>query len=308
MSTGTIWLVNDITLRRLAERALAVAKEDADLGLLKLSQAHAELNDTFARLRATQAELVEREKLAALGSLVAGVAHELNTPIGNSLMGASTLHDATIMLRRQLKEGMKRSTLEAYVETACGASELVVRNLQRAADLVSSFKQVAVDQTSSQRRLFTLHSMVAEIIVMLQPAITKTRFSIEQAISDGIKLNSFPGPLGQVISNLINNALIHGFENRSDGTVRIEARRVDESWIELTVSDNGLGIAEENLNHIFEPFFTTKLGQGGSGLGLNIVRTIITGMLGGQITVGSELGRGTTFVLRLPTTAPADIA
>lgn len=304
LSKGTIWLLNDITQRKSTENTLAAAKDEAESGLVKLSQAHAELNDTLIKLRTTQDELVEREKLAALGSLVAGVAHELNTPIGNSLMGASTLHDKTIEFRKQLKEGIRRSTLESYVEIAGHASELVMRNLHRAAELVSSFKQVAVDQTSSQRRRFNLKSMVSEFIFMLQPSIKKTRFVVEHAIPDDIEMNSFPGPLGQVISNLINNAFVHGFDGYPDGRVRIEARLVGDAWVELTVNDNGVGVPTENLSHIFEPFFTTKLGHGGSGLGLNIVRTIITGLMGGQITVNSEPGLGTTFVLRLPINAP----
>lgn len=306
LSKGTIWLINDITQRRVAERALAAAKADADSNVSRLSQAHAELNSTLAKLQTTQVELVEREKLAALGALVAGVAHELNTPIGNSLMGASTLFDESVAFKKQLQEGIRRSTLESYVDTAQSASQLVVRNLQRAADLVASFKQVAVDQTSSQRRCFNLSATVSEFIVMLQPSIRKTGFTVEHSIPEEIELDSFPGPLGQTISNLINNAFVHGFEGRANGKVQIEARRIDPNWLELTVRDDGVGIAPEDLPHIFEPFFTTKLGQGGSGLGLNIVRTIITGMMGGQIKVDSTLGSGTTFTLILPVIAPVE--
>lgn len=306
LAKGTIWLVNDITQRRAAERALGAAKEEAETGLVNLSRAHAELNETLAKLRATQAELVEREKMAALGSLVAGVAHELNTPIGNSLTVASTLFDETSTLAERLKEGIKRSTLETYVEVATSATDLIVRNLHRAADLVISFKQVAVDQTSSQRRCFKLNSLIAEIVTMLRSSIRKASYVVEYALADEIEMDSYPGPLGQVISNLVNNAIVHGFDGRAEGTVRIEAFVVGADWVKIVVADDGVGISKENQRHIFEPFFTTKLGQGGSGLGLNIVRTIVTGMMGGRIMVDSEPGRGTTFALLLPARAPAD--
>jgi len=306
LSRGTIWLMNDVTERRSAERALADAKEEAENGLIELTRAHAELNNTLEVLRITQAELVEREKSAALGSLVAGVAHELNTPIGNSLTGASTLRDHTLALRKQFKEGLKRSSLESYLELAGDASDIVVRNLHRAAELINGFKQVAVDQTSSQRRRFNLNAVVTEFIAMLQPSIKKTAYEVEHAIPEDIAMDSFPGPLGQVISNLINNAFLHGFDGRSEGLVRIEGRRLEENWVEVKVSDNGVGISRENLGHIFDPFFTTKLGKGGTGLGLNIVYNVVTGVLGGRVTVHSHPGQGTTFVFSLPLVAPIE--
>lgn len=306
LSRGTIWLMNDITERRSAECALAEAKEGAENSLIELTRAHAELNDTLEKLRFTQAELVEREKAAALGSLVAGVAHELNTPIGNSLTGASTLRDHTLLLIKQFKDGLKRSSLEAYLDVAGDASEIVVRNLHRAAELINGFKQVAVDQTSAQRRRFRLDVVVSEFIAMLQPSIKKSAYEVEYVIPEGIEMDSFPGPLGQVVSNLINNAFLHGFEGRAEGLVRIEGYLLGEGWVEMMVSDNGVGISKENLGHIFDPFFTTKLGSGGSGLGLNIVHNLVTKILGGRITVQSDPNRGTTFVFSLPLVAPGE--
>ncbi|WP_052452416.1 PAS domain S-box protein [Noviherbaspirillum autotrophicum] len=272
----------------------------------ELQQANEELEYTLGTLNMAQEELVRSEKLAALGSLVAGIAHELNTPIGNSLMVASTLLDQSRSLNASYARdnGIKRSTLEHYIADTGNAGDILVRNLQRAANLVASFKQVAVDQTSSQRRTFSVAEVVAEIMLTLWPTLKKTSFSVKQDIAGGLKMDSYPGPLGQVITNLVNNALLHGFEGRSAGTVLISAHDAADGWLELLVQDDGVGIPPANLNRIFDPFFTTKLGSGGSGLGLNIAHNIVTGILGGRIRVHSELGRGSSFILSLPLVAP----
>lgn len=269
-----------------------------------LQKANKELAATLETLSRAQEDLVRSEKLAALGSLVAGIAHELNTPIGNSLMVASTLVDQTSDFVEQAKQGLKRSLLEAYVRDTGKAGDILVRNLHRAADLVTSFKQVAIDQTSSQRRQFVLGEMVAEIVLTLWPAIKKTGYKVTQNIDPEISMDSYPGPLGQVITNLINNALIHGFEGKPEGNVLISAHALDDGMVELALQDDGIGIPAENLKRIYDPFFTTKLGAGGSGLGLNITHNIVTGLLGGRISVHSELGRGTCFTLTLPQRAP----
>lgn len=270
----------------------------------ELQQANQELESTLDTLNMAQEELVRSEKLAALGALVAGIAHELNTPIGNSLMVASTLVDRTRALAKNFKEGLKRSLLEEYIGDASKAGDILERNLSRAANLVTSFKQVAVDQTSSQRREFSLAEVVAEIILTLSPTIKKTYFAVEQDIPDDLMMDSYPGPLGQVLTNLINNAFLHGFEGRNAGIVMIEAQPVGDDYLELTIRDNGIGIPPANLNRIFDPFFTTKLGAGGSGLGLPITHNIVSSVLGGRIRLQSEVDIGTTFVLVLPLTAP----
>ncbi|RZI43029.1 PAS domain S-box protein [Herbaspirillum sp. HC18] len=271
----------------------------------ELQRTNEELAHALETLNKAQEELVRSEKLAALGSLVAGIAHELNTPIGNSLMVASTLADQTRSLSRSFNShGLKRSILENYIGDAGKAGDILVRNLQRAADLVTGFKQVAVDQTSSQRRRFSVAEVVSEIMLTLWPTLKKTSFVVRQNIPDSLVMDSYPGPLGQVITNLVNNALLHGFDGRHSGTVSISAEQADEGWMELSVKDDGVGIPPANLNRIFDPFFTTKLGAGGSGLGLNITHNIVTGILGGRIRVQSELGAGTTIVLSLPLVAP----
>ena len=271
----------------------------------ELQRANEELANTLETLNMAQEELVRSEKLAALGSLVAGIAHELNTPIGNSLMVASTLVDQTRALSNNYSnKGLKRSMLETYIGDAGTAGDILMRNLRRAANLVNGFKQVAVDQTSSQRRKFSVAEVVSEIMLTLWPTLKKTSFVVTQSIPDSLTMDSYPGPLGQVITNLVNNALLHGFDGRQSGTVTISAETMGEGWIELTVKDDGVGIAPANLNRIFDPFFTTKLGAGGSGLGLNITHNIVTGVLGGRIRVQSEPGVGSAFSLSLPVVAP----
>lgn len=271
----------------------------------ELQQANEELAYTLETLNKAQEELIRSEKLAALGSLVAGVAHELNTPIGNSLMAASTLVDHTRALAgNYARNDLKRSTLENYIRDAEKAGDIMMRNLHRAADLITGFKQVALDQTTSQRRQFSLAEVISEIMLTLWPTLKKTAYVVHQNIPDSLEMDSYPGPLGQVVTNLVNNALLHGFEGRKTGTVYISAQPASEGWMELSVQDDGVGIPSTNLNRIFDPYFTTKLGAGGSGLGLNITHNIVTGILGGRIRVQSEVGAGATFILTLPIVAP----
>ncbi|PLK50615.1 PAS domain S-box protein [Uliginosibacterium sp. TH139] len=270
-----------------------------------LATTNAELEKTLERLKRTLDELVRSEKLAALGSLVAGIAHELNTPIGNSLMVASTLHDVNQSFREQMEAGLRRSTLDNYVAESESAADILLRNLQRAAELISSFKQVAVDQTSSQRRRFELAEVVSEIVVTMQPVFRKTSHSIETEIPAGISLDSYPGPLGQVIANLLNNTILHAFEGQERGTVRLRAELDGAGGVIFTCQDDGIGIHANNLRRIFDPFFTTKLGRDGTGLGLNIVHNIVTGILGGEITVDSSPGQGSCFRICIPLKAPA---
>lgn len=270
-----------------------------------LQQALKELGDVVENLEQTQDELVRSEKLAALGAMVAGVAHELNTPIGNCLMVATHLAETGQKMSAAIKCGLKKSMLDEFVANIDSASDVLVRNLNKSAELVSSFKQVAVDQTSSQRREFRLAEMVSEVITSLGPTIRKTPYIVEQDIAADIRLDSFPGPLGQVVSNLINNSIIHGFEGCAAGRICIEAGESgDSKHLIIKVSDNGKGIPASVLPRIFDPFFTTKLGQGGSGLGLNIVHNMVFGILGGRISAESAPGEGSCFTLTLPLIAP----
>jgi len=273
---------------------------------LELRKANRDLQQMFEQLNRAKEELVHSEKLAALGALVAGISHELNTPIGNSLMIASAFEDQTSEIRAMFDRGepMKRSVFDSYLSNASTAVEVLVRNLHRAADMVSNFKQVAVDQTSAQRRTFLLADVVSGNVLTLLPTIRRTPYTVTQEIPPALMMDSYPGPLGQVITNLLTNAITHGLDGRDYGTIAISSGGEEQGSVVLTISDDGKGISADNLLHIYEPFFTTKLGVGGSGLGLHIVHNIVSDILGGRIDVRSAPGAGTTFTLTLPITAP----
>lgn len=283
----------------------AQLEERVKLRTLNLQQANAELASAMASLRHTQDELVRAEKMAALGSLVAGVAHELNTPIGNSVTVASTLQDKTRELMRDIQAGkLKRSSLDAYVDTASKGTELLMRTLGMARELIRSFKQVAVDQSSSHRRNFDLQTVLEELIVTMAPMYKNSSYTLITDLAPGVNMDSYPGPLGQIVTNFMTNALTHGFEHRASGEMRLVTHLLDNDSVQITFSDNGMGMNEHVRKRVFDPFFTTKLGQGGSGLGMNIVYNLVTGVLGGEIQLHSQPDEGTTFIMTLPLVAP----
>jgi PAS domain S-box-containing protein len=263
-----------------------------------------ELSDALSQLQAAQSELIRTEKMSALGFLVAGIAHELNTPIGNSVTVASTLQDNAVEFQSSMQKGLSRSRLDAFVSSIREGSDILMRSLQRAIELISSFKQVAVDQTSVKRRQFDLKEMVDNILLTMGPTIRKTKHAVESSIPKGISMDSYPGPLGQVLNNLINNAFLHAFEGVGQGHVMISAELAGDSHVRLSFRDDGLGIPAQHLKRVFDPFFTTKLGRGGSGLGLNIVYNLVHDALGGEIQVESEPGQGACFTVTLPLQAP----
>lgn len=268
----------------------------------------AELAGALENLSLAQQELVQRDKLAALGALVAGVAHELNTPIGNSLVVATAMAERAQALAAGLGEGLRRSTLDAYLAQANEAGELLVRNLQRAAGLVASFRQIAVDHAGSQRRRFSLAELIEELAPSLRIAAKQRPITVEQALEADLSMDSYPGALTQALSNLFDNCLLHGFEGAAGGTIRIGAATRSPGVIALSVEDNGAGIPAALLGRVYDPFFTTRLGSGGSGLGLHVTHNIVTGILGGRIELKSELGKGTSFTLVLPAVAPQIVA
>jgi signal transduction histidine kinase len=253
-----------------------------------------------SQLKSAQEQLVQSEKMASLGSLVAGVSHELNTPIGIALTASTSLLSMTKDLRQKFQQNqLKKSSLSTYFDQACSATELVESNINRATELITSFKQVAVDQTSERRRRFNLKSSMEDVVKTLSPKLNCHDHQITIEIDNDIEMHSYPGPLGQVLTNFITNTLIHGFENMDKGMMKIVGNK-DHKNIILIYSDNGCGISQENLPKIFDPFYTSKLGKGGSGLGLNVVYNLCTGILGGEIDVFSDTDKGIIFTLTLP--------
>ena len=281
-------------------------EEQVEQRTTELTASNGELTEALAHLKTAQHELVESEKLASLGRLVAGVAHELNTPLGNSLTVVSSLEDRYRDLDEMLQSNtpMRRSLLENLVRDTRRGQDILQRNVQKAADLVRDFKQVAIDQTTDLRRDFELARVVEDVLIMVEPSFKHTPFVIKTELGAGLKMNSYPGSLGQVLTNLLINALVHGFEGKTAGLVTIRCAQLSSDEVELSVSDDGKGMDESVRRRIFDPFFTTKLGTGGSGLGMHIVHTIVTKVLGGQIEVISSPGQGARMMIRLPTMAP----
>jgi PAS domain S-box-containing protein len=264
----------------------------------------AELTSALDTLSLTQEELVRRDKLAALGTLVAGVAHELNTPLGNSLMVATTMVEHANALAADVALGLRRSALDNYLVRAHEANDILIRNLQRAAALVASFKQLAVDPSMSQRRMFSLSELIEDLTVPLRISIGKRPIALDLQIEPGLAMDSFPGPLAQALNSVFDNCLVHAFEGEAAGTIRVRVGTRAANMVTVSVQDNGAGIAPEVLGRVYDPFFTTKLGSGGSGLGLHVAHNIVTGVLGGRIELHSELGKGATFTMLLPVVAP----
>jgi signal transduction histidine kinase len=253
----------------------------------------------------TQRYLIETERLAALGGLVAGVAHEISSPIGTSLTVASTLAQRSADFAGQIASGqLRRAQLSEFADGARGAAEQLVANLQRAGGLIQSFKQVAVDRSSDDRRAFDLKVATEQVVASVRSRLLKSQSSLAIEMPMDIVMDSFPGPYGQVLTNLIFNALTHGFTDRAGGLMSIKARRVGLDEVEITFADDGIGIPEAVQRHVFDPFFTTGRARGSTGLGLYIAHNLVTQQLGGRITLASAPGRGTTICLTLPLRAP----
>lgn len=270
-----------------------------------LEKTNQELAQTLQNLRTMQKELIHAEKMAALGSLVAGVAHELNTPIGNAMTLSSSLADENAHILQIMRErNLRRSELENFLQESAEASVTLLRNLVRAAELVASFKQVAVDQASNHARQFDLRRVLEEIVLTSANMYRQRNIVLEMDVPSNILMYSYPGAVSQAISNCIMNAVVHGFEGRDHGRMHLHARLQGTETVDMVFSDDGNGIAPEHLNRVFDPFFTTRLGQGGNGLGMHIVYNQVTGLLGGNIHIESGPGMGTRVFFSLPLCAP----
>ena len=305
---GFLGIARDITLQLHAEQALQELNYQLEKRVeertAELEETNRNLAQTMHNLQLAQTELVRSEKLTALGDIVAVVAHEINTPIGNCLTVATTMRDQCNELEVEITNGtIRKSSLSKYIADNKTGMDILIRGLNRSSELITNFKQVAVDQTSEQRRTFKLNQVINEVVALLMPMLRKTPYRLDITIPEYIVMDSYPGPIEQIISNFINNSVLHAFEGAESGTMTLTAI-LQHNYVAIEFSDDGKGIPENHLNRIFDPFFTTKLGRGGTGLGLNIVHNIVKKMLGGQIEVSSRAGRGTAFMMLLPLVAP----
>ena len=286
-------LVRDISERKRAEQALENLNKS-------LSDQVAETQRAMEGLKNAQSQLVQAEKLASLGELVAGVAHEINTPIGVSVTAASLLRDEVQEITQLVASGqLKRSTLDSFAEASSQTAEMILSNLRRAADLIQSFKQVAVDRSTSEERRVALHHYLDEVLLSLRPRLRKTRVEVAIECDPDIQIWTQPGALAQVMTNLIMNSLLHAYTEDQSGQIEISVSP-KESGVLLRYQDDGCGIPAEVLPRIFDPFFTTKRGSGGTGLGLHIVYNLVTSTLKGRIEVNSTAGAGAEFLISLP--------
>lgn len=289
----------EVTERKRAEAALQASERE-----LRTARDAAEA--ALRNLRETQNFLIEAEKLAALGRLVAGVAHEINSPVGTCLTVASSLEQKTAGFTAEVAQGsLKRSRLNAFLEVSREASSQMVANLNRAAGLIQSFKQVATDRSYSDQRVFDLGDLTEQIAVSLRPGIGKRSLTLNVDCQSMLTMNSYPGPYGQVLTNLFLNAVTHAFADGDGGTIDIKVQASGKDSVKILFSDDGCGMSFGVRRQAFDPFFTTRRDQGGTGLGLHIVHSIVTNCLGGRLTLDSEPGEGTRIKLILPRVAPA---
>ena len=316
--TGVLYLENTLVAGAFTPDRLALLEVLSGQMAISLENAHLyshleekvqertrELTQALEEVRAMQNQMVESEKLAALGGLVAGMAHEINTPVGIAVTAASHLVDKTDELRAAWQAGsMKRSTLDRFIAGVEDAGQLILANLERSNELVQSFKQVAVDQSSEARRTFAVREYLDDILRSLRPSLKRTPHLIEIDCAAGVTLTSYPGALAQVVTNLVLNSVVHGYDDGVSGRISLSASKPAGGDVRLVYADDGRGIADDVRHRIFEPFFTTRRSSGGSGLGLHIVYNLVTQQLGGTITVASAPGEGTTFTVDIPDAGP----
>jgi signal transduction histidine kinase len=284
--------------------AVAVARIEADYRVRRakerLEQQNAALNTALTQLQEAQSELVRQEKLASLGRLVAGVAHEINTPLGICVTATSHLVQELKLTRAELAGGeMTEESLNSFLDIVDQSLRIMTTNTQRAAALVRSFKQVAVDQSSDDLRNFNLGSYLNEVLLSLQPKLKGRPVKLDVQCPPDLALDSFPGAVSQIVTNMVMNSLVHGFERDQRGTITLHATH-DGETVTLDYADDGAGMDADTLGKLFDPFFTTKRGNGGSGLGAHILYNLATGALGGTVKAESEPGKGLRYQLRFP--------
>lgn len=266
----------------------------------ELENANTALLKSMDELRQTQDKLVETEKMASLGELVAGVAHEINTPLGISVTSASFIKEMTETLQHSFESGtMKKSDLEKYLKTGNEALENIMKNLGRSATLISNFKQLAVDQSSDDVRQINLHEYIQGILLSLKPKFKNYTHELSVDCPKGMEIRISPGSLMQVITNIITNSLTHAFPDTETGKISITAKN-SNNGVKLTFIDNGIGMSPEQLLKVFEPFYTTARSSGNTGLGMHLVYNLVTRALNGTIECRSIPGEGTTYEIWFP--------
>jgi signal transduction histidine kinase len=268
-----------------------------------------QLSQSLEDLRAAQDSLIRTEKLAALGRLVAGVAHEINTPVGTSLTVASAFINKTNRFEADLARGdMRRSTLNDFIAAGREAASQIMANLGNAVDLIQSFKQVAADRNVSDRRRFDLGQLTEQVVKGLKFGLRSQNLTISVDCAPTLAMHSYAGPYGQVLTNLLLNSAVHAFPQGERGSVRIAAQALGEDNVEVLFSDDGCGMSPEVRRQVFDPFFTTRRDQGSTGLGLHIVHNIVTNRLGGRINLETRPGAGARFRIVVPREAPLEFA
>lgn len=297
---GRHFLLDSHVLFMAQSRIFALSRERSESLRLDVEAYARELEQTLAHLRETQNDLVEARRMAALARMVAGMSHEINTPVGIALTAVTHLEEAIGTLRQSVQEGrLRRSEMERFLDNAGESVVLARSNVQRAGELVRSFKRVAVDESSEVRRQFDLANYLGEVILSLRPLLKRLPHQVVVDCPAGIVLDSYPGALAQVLSNLMMNAVEHAYAEGQAGTIRIECRAAGDS-VEICFRDDGKGIPAADQEHLFEPFFTTRSHAGGSGLGLHIVFNLVSKVLKGSIGCSSHVGQGTVFTIRIP--------
>ncbi|SHM49382.1 sensor histidine kinase [Phytopseudomonas punonensis] len=290
-----------IAVRRAVDEAERLrAEHGLHVSSRALASSNEQLQRTVEQLQRTRRALLQAEKLSSLGTMVAGVAHELNTPIGAASVAASTLERASQEFQVSMREGLKRATLERFVQRTDDGLNIILISLERMSQLTRAFKQLATDRASTERRRFNLRELVDEVVLLLQPKIRQGAHRVDVQIAADLQLDSYPGPLGQILQNLVDNALIHAFDPGVKGVVTIRGQ-IDEAQRQcvVEVADDGRGMSEELMGKIFDPFFTTRRGLGGTGLGLHITHQLAVDILGAELAVESVEGQGSRFSIRL---------